>query len=80
MRLRLTHVSFSRVEFTLLRDDGSSRPVVVKVGAGQSWRRAVRFPTIGTDATESTGDERVDEAIRERAAEELVRFAARRAA
>jgi hypothetical protein len=41
---------------------------------------SVRFPTIGSDATETTGDERLDEAIRLRAAEELVRLAGMSAA
>jgi hypothetical protein len=78
-RLRLMLLSFERVEFGLLDVDGqSSRPVIVRVGSGQSWRRAVQFPTIGSDATESAGDHALDALIRERAAEELVRLQARR--
>jgi hypothetical protein len=77
-RLRLTYISFERVEFEL-SDSERTRPVVVRVGSERSWRRAVRFPTIGSDATETTGDERLDEAIRLRAAEELVPLAGRSA-
>jgi hypothetical protein len=78
-RLRLTFVSFDRVEFEL-HDGERVRPVLVRVASGQSWHRAVRFPTIGSDATESTGDAKLDALIRERAAEELVRLDARSAA
>jgi len=75
--LRLEQVSFSSVEFTLLDASGQEvRRVVVRVSSGPSWRNAVRFPTIGTDATEATGDERLDAAIRDRSAEELVRLGA----
>jgi hypothetical protein len=75
--LRLTRVSFTSVEFTLLDRQGQPlRSVVVRVGSGPSWRSAVRFPTIGTDATESTGDEQLDRAILDRTAEELVRLEA----
>jgi hypothetical protein len=75
-RLRLTFVSFERVEFELI-DGERNRAVVVRVASGRSWRRAVQFPTVGSDATESTGDDELDALIRERAAEELVRLEAR---
>jgi hypothetical protein len=75
--LRLTHVSFARVEFALLDKDGNRlRPVEVRVGSGTSWFRAVRFPIVATDATASTGNEVLDRTIRERAAEELARLEA----
>jgi hypothetical protein len=69
--LHLTHLSFDRVEFVLDRD-GERRPVVVHVGCGGDWRRAVAFPTVGTSGTEATGDDALDTEIRERAAEWLV--------
>ena len=74
--LRLTHVSFDRVEFTLVPDDGSSRLVVVRVGSGSTWLRSVSFPGISGEGGETTGDDALDAAIRERAAEELVRLEA----
>jgi hypothetical protein len=70
--LRLTHLSLDRVEFVLVDDDGCSRPVVARVGSATDWRAAVRFPTVGSDATETTGDDDLDHEIRERAAEWLV--------
>jgi hypothetical protein len=78
-RLRLTFVSFERVEFELI-DSERSRPVVVRVVSGSSWRQAVSFPVFGSDGSETTGDAKLDALIRERAAEELVRLAARSAA
>ena len=74
--LRLRYLDFARVEFRLVRADGSERPVVVRVGSGPDWRRAISFPSFGTEASESTGDPRLDAAIRERAVEELVRLEA----
>jgi hypothetical protein len=74
--LRLTHVSFEGVEFVLVDKDGNRRPVVVKVGSGTSWRQAVRFPTVGTDGTASTGNAALDRTICDRAAEELARLEA----
>jgi hypothetical protein len=79
--LRLTHLSFERVEFVLVDQDGNRvRPVVVKVGSGTSWRQAVHFPTVGTDGTASTGSAALDRTICERAAEELIRLEAARGA
>jgi hypothetical protein len=73
--LRLTYVGYDGAEFDLLDKTGERLHVVrVNVGAGQSWRKAVRFPELDTAATASTGDDRLDQEIRERAAEELVRF------
>jgi len=72
-RLQLRDLTFQRVEFELAAG-AHSRSVVVRVGSGSSWLNAVRFPTIGTDATETTGDDELDAAIRARAAEELVRL------
>ena len=75
--LHLTFVALDdRVEFVLVDDEGGERPVVVRVGSGRDWRRAVQFPTIDTAGTETTGDPALDAEIRERAAEELVRVAA----
>lgn len=75
--LRLTHVSFDRVEFALVDAGGNLlRPVLVKVGSGASWRQAVRFPVMDTTGTTSTGNAALDREICERAAEELVRLEA----
>jgi hypothetical protein len=78
--LRLTAVSFTTVEFELARTTESGelvrRPVVVRVGTGSSWVACARFPTMGSSASASTGDEALDRTIRERAAEELVRLEA----
>jgi hypothetical protein len=52
----------------------------VVVGSGSSWADAVRFPSIGTDATSSLGNDELDALVRDRAGEELVRLGASRAA
>jgi hypothetical protein len=77
-RLRVRSVDFITVAFDLVSDEDGSllRPVVVRVGSGPSWYDAVRFPTFGSDATASTGNARLDRAIRDRAAAELVRLEA----
>jgi hypothetical protein len=73
--LRLRHVTFEHVEFDLIDEQGDLvRPVVVRVVSGTSWANAVKFPTIGLDATETTGDAVLDAEARRRAAEELVRL------
>lgn len=74
-RLRLRYVGFDSVEFDLTDDEGRRlRAVVVRVGSGPSWYDAVRFPTVGNDATASTGDTQLDQEIREAAAAELTRL------
>ena len=74
-RLRLRAVSFTRVEFALIDQQGTElRPVVVRVGSGSSWRHAVEFPSCASHGTEPTGDERLDREVCERAAEELARL------
>jgi len=73
--LRLSAVSFDAVEFELAGDE-HSRPVVVRVASGCSWRDAVQFPSITSEATETTGDDKLDAAICDRAAEELTRLEA----
>jgi hypothetical protein len=74
-RLRVTCVAFDGVEFELADDKGRRlRAVVVRVGSGPSWYDAVRFPTVGNDATASTGDAKLDQEIREAAAAELIRL------
>jgi hypothetical protein len=80
IRLVLVAVDFESVHFTAHTPDGGRRPVTVVVGAGTNWADAVRFPTIGTDATCSFGDDELDALVRDRAAEELVRLSARTAA
>lgn len=75
--LLLRHVSFDAVEFHAILPDGRERQVRVLVGSsGQSWSQAVRFPTLHSNATETLGDHELDQAVRERAAEELVRLEA----
>ncbi len=74
--LTLSSVSFERVEFTLKRQDKAPRVVRVAVGSGSSWSRAIRFPTVASEASATTGDELLDAEIRRRAAEELVRLEA----
>jgi hypothetical protein len=76
--LRVTHVALDRVEFLLVDEAGHVvRHVAVLVGSGASWRAAVVFPSTASDATASTGDDALDEEVRWRAAEELVRLEAR---
>jgi len=75
--LRLTGVSFACVEYVLLNHAGRVlRPIVVRVGSAPDWHRAVQFPSIGTDGTETTGDDDFDAEIRALASEELVRHEA----
>jgi hypothetical protein len=73
--LRLRYLTFEVVEFAL-RDDDGERVVSVVVGSGQTWAKAVIFPHSRSDSGETTGDADLDAAIRERAAEELVRLQA----
>jgi hypothetical protein len=74
-RLLVRYVGFDGVEFDLTDDDGRRlRTVVVRVSSGPSWYDAVRFPTVGNDATASTGDAKLDQEIREAAAAELTRL------
>jgi hypothetical protein len=74
-RLLVRYVGFDAVEFDLTNDDGRRlRAVTVRVGSGPSWYDAVRFPTVGSDATASTGDAKLDQEIREMAAAELTRL------
>ena len=73
--LRLTSVSFTEVSF-VTDVDGYERPVTVQVGSGRSWRSAVRFPNWQSSAGESLGDDGLDQEVRDRASEELVRHSA----
>ncbi len=72
--LTLSSLSFSRVEFTLERE-GGARVVRVDVLSGPS-RRGISFPSFDSETTRSTGCDELDEAIRRRAGEELVRLEA----
>lgn len=72
--LRLVAISFAGVDFDATLADGTTRPVRVLVGSGSTWRRAVVFPCCSSAATETLGDERLDELVRGRAAEELARL------
>ncbi len=74
--LRLRSLGFDAVGFDLVEAGYTIRPVVVRVASGSSWCDAVRFPSVGTDATQSTGDDELDAEIRERAAEECLRLEA----
>jgi hypothetical protein len=75
MALRLRFVSFERVEFVLVDEhDVELRPVVVRVVSATDWRQAVMFPSTDTAGSNSTGDPGLDQTIRERAVEELVRL------
>jgi hypothetical protein len=69
--IRLVALSFDRVEFRLV-----DRAVSVRVGAGQTWEKAVVFPHLHDETGLSTGDPLLDELIRARAYEELIRLAA----
>jgi hypothetical protein len=74
-RLLVRYVGFDSVEFDLVDEGGGRlRAVVVRVGSGPSWYEAVRFPTVGSDATASTDDAKLDQEIREAAAAELIRL------
>jgi hypothetical protein len=74
-RLLVRYVGFDGVEFDLTDDEGRRmRAVVVRVGSGPSWYDAVRFPTVASDTTASTGDAKLDQEIREAAAAELIRL------
>jgi hypothetical protein len=75
-KLLLTRIDFGGVEFDLVENGQRVRPVRVSVESGPSWRKSVRFPEVHGASTASTGDKELDRAIRERAAEELVRLEA----
>jgi hypothetical protein len=74
--LELRAVGFDAVEFAATLADGSDRLVTVLFGSGPSWRRAVRFPNVGSEGGQSLGDEALDDQVRRRASEELLRLAA----
>lgn len=78
----LIDVSTTGVWFEVTLDNGSTRDAYVVVGSGASWHESTRFPNNARDTGASTGDAALDEAIRTRAGEELVRLTAatRRAA
>ncbi len=79
-QLALTYRAFDRVEFEALLPTGVVRAVCVRVGSGPTWASAIRFPHSMTEGGESLGDDALDERVRSRAAEELVRLVAARAA
>ena len=76
MRLRLLAISFDAVGFEADFGDGYRRDVHVKVGSGRTWSGAVWFPNLANADGETLGDEGLDQQVRERAAEELVRLEA----
>jgi hypothetical protein len=74
--VELVSVGFDHVEFVAVLPDRSERPVTVLVGGGTSWRKSMRFPNLMFEEGRSLGDDLLDDQIRRRAAEELVRLAA----
>lgn len=60
------------VEFEAAFEDGSTRPVTVRVGSAQTWARAIRFPNTVSEGGQSLGSEAYDDAVRRRAAEVLI--------
>lgn len=76
VRLDLRTLSFERVEYVAVFDDGATRPVTVLVGSGSSWFEATQFPHLLSDAGETLGDPTLDASVRRRASEELVRLEA----
>jgi len=75
LELELVHVDFERIDFTA-RLGETERTVSVSVGSGTCWRRAILFPHPMTYEGSSLGDDDLDEQVRARAAEELIRLAA----
>jgi hypothetical protein len=73
---RLLALDFDRVEWSLTRPDGSERVVVVLVGSGSTWFEAIRFPHDVSEGGCSTGNPLIDDEIRRRSSEELVRLTA----
>jgi hypothetical protein len=76
LELQLLSVGFGSVDFLALLPDGSERTATVIVGSGPTWRRACRFPNVASEGGQSLGDDALDEQVRRRAGEELVRLAA----
>jgi hypothetical protein len=75
LELRLLSVDFDAVRFYATTRD-AMRFVTVRVESGSDWLRAVRFPDHMTDEGASLGNDRLDEQVRIRASEELVRLEA----
>jgi hypothetical protein len=74
-RLLLENVDLAHgVQFTVQSKDGNRRPVSVRVGSGNTWLDACRFPHTFDSSGESLGSDLADEAVRQRAAEELIRL------
>jgi hypothetical protein len=71
----LIGLSAEGVTLALQQKDGT-RKVAVLVGSGRNWYEATRFPHNVSDEGASTGDDKLDREIRQRAAEELIRLAA----
>ena len=77
MKLRLLEVGFDRVRFyAVTRDESRFVTVSFRGGGGADWYRAAAFPHGGTDEGRSLGDPNLDEEVRRRASEELVRLEA----
>lgn len=75
LELRLLSVDFDAVRFYATTRD-AMRFVTVRVASGSDWYRSVRFPDHMTEEGASLGDDRLDEQVRVRASEELVRLEA----
>jgi hypothetical protein len=71
--LRLDRLSFAEVRFEATLCD-YSRFVTVQVGSGRDRPTAVRFPNLRSDEGYSLGAGDLDNEVRIRAAEELVRL------
>jgi hypothetical protein len=76
LQLILLDLLFHRVTFLAWQPDEPDRLIRVEIGSRTRSHRAVRFPNLGTEGGESLGDEALDEHVRRRATEELVRLRA----
>jgi hypothetical protein len=75
MTIRLLSVDFAEVRFYAVTDD-ACRFVTVRVNSGLDWLRACAFPHNNTDEGRSLGSDELNEQVRIRASEELVRLEA----
>lgn len=74
LRLTLVSLSLIHVELDAHQAGKDTRRISVHVGSGHTARAAVRFPHDWHENGRTLGSDQLDQQVRERAAEELVRL------
>lgn len=74
LELWLVGLNWTHVQFLAIPAGKESRRVSVLVGSGPTPRAAVRYPHDHSESGCTLGDDELDQQVRDRAAEELVRL------